>query len=35
VKATPDAPTVVGPLSYVASDLGHVRGHRQVTDAYS
>lgn len=21
-------------LSYVASDLGHVRGHRQVTDAY-
>ena len=24
----PDAP------SYVAADLGHVRGHRQVTDAY-
>jgi predicted nucleic acid-binding protein len=21
-------------LSYVATDLGHVRGHRQVTDAY-
>ncbi len=21
-------------LSYVSSDLGHVRGHRQVTDAY-
>jgi toxin-antitoxin system PIN domain toxin len=34
VHALPDCEFWADSLSYIGSDLSHVRGHRQVTDAY-